>query len=170
MKKVTVIGVIGDDYQGQDLKNAFVEAKKSVGQSDYKVHLVNTENALKFKKVGSITFTTIFRAKGNEANIVFVINAHKMSSMLTYSRNRLFTAMTRAKFKTYVYGINGDVMETLCSEYEEVKAVPYDMLVSGADSEAITTLRLWKAQDIRNFNMELFSQGQYVKAVEEGFA
>ncbi|MBQ3081903.1 MAG: glycogen/starch/alpha-glucan phosphorylase [Clostridia bacterium] len=57
--------------------------------------------------------------------------------------------------------------EIIHENYEEVEAVPYDMLVSGANSEAITTLRLWKAQDIRNFNMELFSQGQYVKAVEE---
>lgn len=57
--------------------------------------------------------------------------------------------------------------EIIHEKYEEVEAVPYDMLVSGADSKAITTLRLWKAQDIRNFNMELFSQGQYIKAVEE---
>lgn len=57
--------------------------------------------------------------------------------------------------------------EIIHENYEEVEAVPYDMLVSGADSEAITTLRLWEAQDTRKFNMELFSQGQYVKAVEE---
>lgn len=57
--------------------------------------------------------------------------------------------------------------EIIHENYEEVEAIPYDMLVSGAGSEAITTLRLWKAQDIRNFNMELFSQGQYIKAVEE---
>ena len=57
--------------------------------------------------------------------------------------------------------------EIIHDNYEEVEAIPYDMLVSGADSEAITTLRLWKAQDIRNFNMELFSQGQYIKAVED---
>lgn len=114
-----------DDYS--DFKIAFRKAKKAVGQNDYKVHLVNTENALRFKKKGSITFTTIFRAKGNEANIVFVINAHKMSSMLTCSRNRLFTAMTRAKFKTYVYGTNDEVMETLCLEYQEVKAKNYTL-------------------------------------------
>lgn len=57
--------------------------------------------------------------------------------------------------------------EIIHENYEEVEAVPYDMLVSGAGSDAITTLRLWKAQDTRKFNMELFSQGQYVKAVEE---
>ena len=52
----------------------------------YKTHLVNKDNAINFRREGSITFTSIFRAKGNEANIVFVLNAHKMSSMLSYSR------------------------------------------------------------------------------------
>ena len=50
--------------------------------------------------------------------------------------------------------------------YEEVEAVPYDMMISGADS-AVNRLRLWKAHDITNFNMSLFSQGQYVKAIQQ---
>lgn len=50
---------------------------------------------------------------------------------------------------------------------EEVRAVPYDMMISGADSKAVNILRLWKAQDISKFDMTLFSQGQYVKALEE---
>ena len=110
-----------------EFKNIFNDVKREVGQNDYKVHLVNKDNAIKFKREGSITFTTIFRAKGNEANIVFVLNAHKMNSMISFSRNRLFTAMTRAKFKSYVYGIAGDVMDALCSEYEEVKKKNYTL-------------------------------------------
>lgn len=50
---------------------------------------------------------------------------------------------------------------------DTVEAVPYDMMISGADSEAVSQLRLWKAQNIRNFNMGLFSQGQYARALEE---
>lgn len=49
---------------------------------------------------------------------------------------------------------------------EEVEAVPYDMMISGADV-AVNRLRLWRAHDVTNFNMSLFSQGQYVKAVEQ---
>jgi len=51
--------------------------------------------------------------------------------------------------------------------YDEVRAVPYDMMVSGADAQAVNVLRLWKAVDTTNFNMNLFSQGQYVKAIQE---
>ena len=50
--------------------------------------------------------------------------------------------------------------------YEEVEAVPYDMMISGVD-DAVNRLRLRKAHDITNFNMNLFSQGQYVKAIAQ---
>lgn len=49
---------------------------------------------------------------------------------------------------------------------EVVRAVPYDMMISGADCEAVNVLRLWKACDTTAFNMALFSQGQYVQAME----
>ncbi len=57
--------------------------------------------------------------------------------------------------------------EIIYENYDEVEAVPYDMLISGGVGKAVNTLRLWKARDIHNFNMEAFSQGQYLKAVEE---
>ncbi len=54
-----------------------------------------------------------------------------------------------------------------CENYRTVRAVPYDMMISGADSQAVNVLRLWKAVDTTNFNMSLFSQGEYIKAIEE---
>ena len=53
------------------------------------------------------------------------------------------------------------------TDYDEVQAVPYDMMISGYRSFAANNLRLWKAQDITNFNMKLFTQGQYMQAVEQ---
>ena len=55
-------------------------------------------------------------------------------------------------------------------EYEnadEVEAVPYDMMISGADNEAVNVLRLWRARDFKSFDMKAFSQGRYLKALEE---
>ena len=57
--------------------------------------------------------------------------------------------------------------EVIYENCEEIEAVPYDMMISGSDSKAVSQLRLWKARDINNFNMKLFTQGQYTKAVEE---
>ena len=53
---------------------------------------------------------------------------------------------------------------------EEMEAVPYDMMISGADSDAASQLRLWRARDIQNFNMGLFSQGQYARAMQQSNA
>ena len=58
-------------------------------------------------------------------------------------------------------------LEILYEDCEEIEAVPYDMMISGGDSSAVSQLRLWKARDIHNFNMGLFTQGQYARAVEE---
>ncbi len=58
-----------------------------------------------------------------------------------------------------------DVIHT---NYTEIQAVPYDIMISGADCEAVNSLRLWKAKNLNtNFNMSLFSQGDYIKAMEE---
>lgn len=50
---------------------------------------------------------------------------------------------------------------------EEVEAVPYDMMISGGDSKAVSQLRLWRAQNTQSFNMGLFSQGQYAQAMQD---
>lgn len=57
--------------------------------------------------------------------------------------------------------------EIIYNDSEEIEAVPYDMMISGADSNAVSSLRLWKARDIHNFNMGLFTQGQYYSAMKE---
>lgn len=58
-------------------------------------------------------------------------------------------------------------LEIIYEDAEEIEAVPYDMMISGADSKAVSTLRLWKARNIQNFNMGLFTQGQYYSAMKE---
>lgn len=52
-------------------------------------------------------------------------------------------------------------------DYDEVEAVPYDMMVSGADSDGVAILRLWRARDIKNFDMTSFAQGDYSRAMME---
>ncbi len=47
-----------------------------------------------------------------------------------------------------------------------VVAIPYDMYVSGKDSAGVATLRLWKAK-APGFDMALFNQGDYIRAVEK---
>ena len=48
--------------------------------------------------------------------------------------------------------------------YTSVMAVPYDLYVSGYDSEAVSKLRLWKAE-CPSFDMSMFNKGDYSKAL-----
>ena len=57
--------------------------------------------------------------------------------------------------------------EILYEDAEEIEAVPYDMMISGADSAAVSQLRLWRARNIQKFDMRLFTQGQYTQALEQ---
>lgn len=61
----------------------------------------------------------------------------------------------------------GDRLTITHDDYDEIIAVPYDMMISGAGSEAVNNLRLWKAKSSTNVNMSLFSQGQYESAMHE---
>lgn len=50
---------------------------------------------------------------------------------------------------------------------EQIRAVPYDLMISGADCGTVNVLRLWRARSESNFNMKLFSQGEYERAMEQ---
>lgn len=52
------------------------------------------------------------------------------------------------------------------TDYVSVMAKPYDLFISGYDTEAVNTLRLWSAKSTSGFNMDLFSKGEYVKSTE----
>ncbi|MCH5212536.1 MAG: glycogen/starch/alpha-glucan phosphorylase [Oscillospiraceae bacterium] len=53
------------------------------------------------------------------------------------------------------------------SNERTVRAVPYDVPLAGYDSKIINNLRLWGAQSATDFNMAVFSAGNYAKAIEE---
>lgn len=48
-----------------------------------------------------------------------------------------------------------------------VNAVPYDMNISGYNVPAVNKLRLWTAKAPVDFDMQLFSQGEYIKSLEQ---
>jgi len=58
-------------------------------------------------------------------------------------------------------------LNILHTDYDEVEAVPYDMMVPGYDSEGVSLLRLWRAREKRKFDMALFSNGDYARATME---
>jgi superfamily I DNA and RNA helicase len=93
-----------------------------------------------------VTFTGIFRAKGNEAAMVYVINANDcydafVPALLTRARNQLFTAITRSKAWVRVFGVGPD-MQSLMAEYERVKANDFKLSFVYPDAERRKELKI----------------------------
>ena len=51
--------------------------------------------------------------------------------------------------------------------YQAVKAVPYDMPITGYNNDVVNTLRIWDAEPIVDFNLDSFDKGDYHNAVEQ---
>ncbi len=74
----------------------------------------------------------------------------------------------KVKFGGYVNEHYEDgKMKVTYHDAKIVEAMPYDLLISGGHSDAVSTLRLWKARSVNEFDMKSFSQGDYMKAVKE---
>lgn len=48
-----------------------------------------------------------------------------------------------------------------------IEAIPYDMMISGYESNGVSLLRLWESRSLNCIDMNLFSQGDYIRALAE---
>ncbi|MBG9771391.1 helicase [Bacillus vallismortis] len=92
-------------------------------------HVAGAANPDIFVESDSITFTGIYRAKGNEAGMVYVINGQNCYSgyQLAKKRNILFTAITRSKAWVRVIGI-GHSMQKLKEEFLKTKEDDFQLI------------------------------------------
>lgn len=83
--------------------------------------------------------------------------------------------LTQRLDKTYKVKFDGFIRENWTenglkiehADAKEVEAVAYDMMISGKDGDAVSILRLWKTQNINKFDMKTFSQGDYMRSMQE---
>ncbi len=77
------------------------------------------------------------------------------------------SAIFNVKFGGYVEESWNDGKLTCTQKgHTTIIAEPYDMNISGYDSPAVNTLRLWRAKAPDELDMALFAKGEYVKAIE----
>ncbi len=60
----------------------------------------------------------------------------------------------------------GSRMHMVWKDADEVMAMAYDYPVPGYRNKTVNTLRLWAAKSSREFDLEYFNNGDYVKAME----
>ncbi len=83
--------------------------------------------------------------------------------------------LTQRSDKQFIVRFDGELeekwtdhgMETIYHNAKEVEAIACDMMVSGADSEAVSVLRLWRSRAVQKFDMQLFSQGNYDEVMRD---
>lgn len=83
--------------------------------------------------------------------------------------------LTQRQDKTFKVKFDGYIKENWTKnglkiehcDAKEVEAVAYDMMISGKDCEAVSVLRLWVAQNRHDFDMKTFSQGDYMRCMQE---
>jgi superfamily I DNA and RNA helicase len=106
---------------------------------------VDTSSDVFFKpEEQSVAFTGIFRAKGNEAGMVYVMNAHDCFTAwgnLGRLRNQLFTAITRSKAWVKVLGV-GPNMKKLKEEFGRVESHNFELQFVYPNEETRKHLRV----------------------------
>ncbi|WP_424963311.1 DEAD/DEAH box helicase [Ekhidna sp.] len=107
----------------------------------------------------SIAFTSIYRAKGNEASMVYIMNTNYCFGgwALIMKRNTLFTAITRSKGWVRACGF-GDSMKGLVAEFERVKTNGYQLKFNYPTKEQMEHLNVIHRQ----------LSGEERKSIEQG--
>lgn len=121
----------------------------------------------------SITFTSIYRAKGNEAAMVYVLNAQDTSGMIDVSRKRniLFTAMTRSKAWIRVCGV-GKGMQSLEDEFNEVKKNDFTLDFIYPNEEVRKTINIINrdltSEEKKDLNKNKERVSEFLEALNSG--
>jgi superfamily I DNA and RNA helicase len=81
------------------------------------------DSSWEFTEVGRITLSTVYRAKGNEAPVVYILASEKLYDYVgeVENRNRVFTAMSRSKGWVRMSGV-GTGMKRLEEEIAAIEA------------------------------------------------
>ncbi len=61
---------------------------------------------------------------------------------------------------------NGE-LKIIHTEYDEVRAVPYDVMIVGTETDATNTIRLWRARESHRIQNSYASQSTYLKSLQD---
>jgi superfamily I DNA and RNA helicase len=145
-------------------RNAVAKPRQILLQKGINSNLAGvTSSADIFSEPGTVTFTGIFRAKGNEAAMVYVINAQDCFTAFlprerARVRNRLFTAITRSKAWVRVLGV-GKHMDALTAEFRKAQQAGFELRFkypTAAEREQMTIVN----RDMSKEEKERFAKKQ----------
>ena len=116
--------------------------RRTLFGKEIQAHLVGvTTSTDKVFQPGSVAISHIYRAKGNEAPMVYFVNADSCQTDLELSRRRnfLFTGITRSMCWVRIFGV-GDRMRALQAEVDEVRSRGFKLEFEYPDRERLKHL------------------------------
>ena len=111
---VTVEGLKADDIAVITIDDKYSHKYEELLRQKLEIHKIDlnsiiSRNYIKgFLRQDSVTYSSVYKAKGNEAAMVFVIGCEVFETKVNdrSMRNKIFTAFTRAKVWLRITGIN----------------------------------------------------------------
>ncbi|GGI33041.1 DEAD/DEAH box helicase [Bradyrhizobium guangdongense] len=121
----------------------------------------------------SVAVTHIFRAKGNEAPMVYIVNAEfcQVGFELSRKRNILFTGITRSRCWVRLFGV-GPLMQALKDEVEEVRRRQFALEFTYPTEEELKKLarvhRDMTDEERKDWERKISDAGELFRAVIDG--
>jgi len=125
-------------------KSEYHEIELSLIRRNIKSHLAGVSSQRDvFTVPGSVAVSGIFRAKGNEAPMVYISNANFCAQGIEMIslRNTLFTAITRSRAWVRIFGI-GKAMDRLIEEMAQVQRNHYSLHFHIPTQEELSRIRM----------------------------
>ena len=140
-------------------RNATASIRSNLFKEGIRAHIAGENFRDGFKLDESVAFSGVFRAKGNEAAMVYIINSEYCYSsynltMLQQVRNMLFTSMTRSKAWVRITGI-GNNMNNLIHEYKEVEKNNFSLCFTYPTDDQLKKLKVIHKDTDTTFKMNI---------------
>lgn len=166
-----ILIILPDAYTS---KSQYAILFKALSRLDIASHLVGvTAQREKVFNENSIAVTHIHRAKGNEAPMVYFVNADSCYDGLELAkkRNTLFTAITRSKAWVRVCGV-GERSQALQAEFSRIRDANYILDFTYPSADQIKSLRKIhrdRSDEEREELVEKFSAAdELIRAINTG--
>lgn len=121
-----ILVITVDDRHAKSYLDNVVNELKCIGIDSNNIH-GDSYNVKYFQKDGKVTLSTVHKAKGNEAFMVYVMGVDALYSSYAGPRERnvLFTAMTRAKGWVRISGIGQSASDCAAELNKAIDEFPY---------------------------------------------
>jgi superfamily I DNA and RNA helicase len=132
-------------------RSEYHEIARSLSRRNIQSHLAGVSSQRDvFVMPGSVAVSSIFRAKGNEAPMVYVANADYCARGLEMIslRNKLFTAITRSRAWVRIFG-TGEGMNALLKEIGQCQENNYRLHFRIPTPQELSRIRLINRIDPR---------------------